>query len=69
VTAVVIAWFGFEAIFTREPLWLTISGIGIAYCVWNFFIRFPREAPAAPAAAPAPDEPTGPPPPPGAAAP
>lgn len=68
VTCVVIGWFGFEAIFTREPLWLAISGFGIAYCIWTFFIRFPKDAPAAPAAraAPAPGEgqpPQGPPPP------
>lgn len=72
VTAVVIVWFGFEALFTHEPMWMTISGIGIAYCVWTFFIRFPKDAasttPAVPAtpAAPAPDEGQ---PPPGAAAP
>jgi hypothetical protein len=32
-----------------------ITGIGVVYCVWNFFLRFPRDVPAeAPAAASAP---------------
>lgn len=53
-TAVCVAWFAFEAIFTRDPLWLTVTVIAIAYCVWNFFLRFPKDVPAAPA--PPPDE-------------
>ena len=31
-----------------------ITAVGVVYCVWNFFLRFPKDAPAAPAAS---DEP------------
>jgi hypothetical protein len=48
VTAVCVAWFAAEAIFSRDPLWLSITGIAIAYCVWNLFLRFPKDLPAAP---------------------
>ena len=48
VTAVCVVWFGLEALFTRDPLWLGISGVGIVYCVWNFFLRWPGDKPASP---------------------
>lgn len=57
VTAVCVTWFAAEALFSRDPLWLTITGAAIAYCVWNFFLRWPKDAPAAP-----PSEPPAPPP-------
>ena len=53
VTAVCVAWFAAEAIFSRDPLWLTITGGAIAYCIWNFFLRW-KDVPATPAAS---DEP------------
>ena len=55
VTAVVVVWFALEAIFTHDGMWMVITGAGIAYCVWNFFLRFPKDVPVeAPPAAPAP---------------
>ena len=47
VTAVVVVWFGLEAIFSHDPLWMTITGVAVVYCVWNFFLRFPRPPGAA----------------------
>ena len=26
-----------------------ITAVGVVYCVWNFFLRFPKDAPAMPA--------------------
>jgi hypothetical protein len=49
VTAIIVAWFGYETLFTHDSLWISITAIGIAYCAWNFFIRFPRDNPAPPA--------------------
>jgi len=47
VTALVAGWFGFETLFSRDPLWITLTGIALAYCAWNFFLRFkdPGEPP------------------------
>ena len=60
-TGVCVAWFVAESIFTRDPLWLGVSGVGIVYCVWNFFLRW-KDVPVAPAEAPAGDSPAAPPP-------
>jgi hypothetical protein len=48
VTAVVAAWFGYETIFSKDPLWITITAIGLAYCAWNLFLRFPKDSPGTP---------------------
>ena len=55
VTGLVAVWFVLEVVFSHDQLWMGITGIGVVYCVWNFFLRFPRDVPAeAPAAASAP---------------
>ena len=56
VTAVVVAWFVLEAVFSHDPLWMGVTAVGTVYCVWNFFLRFPRDLP--PASTP-PAEPPG----------
>lgn len=43
VTAVVVAWFAYETFFSRESLWITITAIAVVYCVWNFFLRYPKD--------------------------
>ncbi len=61
VTAVVALWFGYESLFSHEQMWIGITGVALVYCVWNFFLKFPKDVPAAtpavPPPAPAPDEP------------
>ena len=59
VTAVVALWFGYESLFSHEQMWIGITGVALVYCVWNFFLRFPKDVPAARPAVPppAPDEP------------
>lgn len=52
VTVVVGAWFAFELIVSHDVFWMSLSGIGLAYALWNFFLRFPAE--------PETDENTGP---------
>lgn len=48
VTAVVAVWFGYEALFSRDPLWITITAVGLAYCVWNLFLRYPQNSAGSP---------------------
>ena len=54
VTGIVAVWFVLEAVLSHDQLWMGITAGGVVYCVWNFFLRFPKDAPAAPAAS---DEP------------
>ena len=46
VTAVLVAWFCYETLFSHEQMWIAITGIGVVYCVWNFFLRYPKDPPA-----------------------
>jgi hypothetical protein len=52
LTALLAAWFAAEAIFSHDQLWMGVTAVGVVYCVWNFFLRFPRSFPDEPAAAP-----------------
>ena len=45
LTLAVAAWFGFEVFFGGEQLWMMITGVALGYCVWNFFISFPKDTP------------------------
>ncbi|MEO6012074.1 MAG: DUF3329 domain-containing protein [Devosia sp.] len=47
VTAIVAAWFGYESLFTHEQMWIGITGVAVVYCVWNFFLRYPKDPPVA----------------------
>jgi hypothetical protein len=47
VSAIVVVWFGMETIFSHDPMWMTITGIAVVYCAWNFFLRFPKDGPPA----------------------
>ncbi len=42
-TAVVAAWCAYETFFSRDQLWITITGVAVVYCVWNFFLRYPKD--------------------------
>ncbi len=33
----------YEVFFSRDQLWIAITGIAVAYCVWNFFLRYPKD--------------------------
>lgn len=55
ITALVAAWFGYEALFSHDGLWIAITSVALVYCVWNFFLRFPEDPPAAPPPSPPPD--------------
>lgn len=47
VTAVCAVWFVLEAVFSHDQLWMGITAVGVVYCVWNFFLRFPKDVPVA----------------------
>ena len=52
VTAIVAVWFLIELIFGHDQLWIGITAVGVVYCVWNFFLRFPKDVPATPPSPP-----------------
>jgi len=45
VTGIVAAWFVLEVVFSHDQLWMGVTAVGVVYCVWNFFLRFPKELP------------------------
>ena len=47
VTVVVVAWFCYETFLAvpRDAMWVTITSVGLVYCVWNFFLRYPQDPP------------------------
>ena len=57
VTGVLVAWFAVEATFSHDQLWMGVTAVGVVYCVWNFFLRFPKSFPADVAAPTPPEEP------------
>lgn len=40
VTGLVVIWFLWEALFTKDQFWMLITGAALAYAIWNLFIRF-----------------------------
>ena len=43
VTGVVAAWCAYENFFSHDQMWIVITSVALVYCVWNFFLRFPKE--------------------------
>lgn len=62
VIVAVACWFGFEVLVSHDQLWMLLTGIALAYAVWNFIIRWPKDAPAPAELPPAGDEPPNDPP-------
>jgi hypothetical protein len=46
VTAIVAAWFLAETLLGHELLWIGVTAAGLVYCIWNLFLRFPKQLPA-----------------------
>jgi hypothetical protein len=47
ITAGLAVWCGLEAILSHDQLWIGVTGFGVAYCLYNFFWRWPKTLPAA----------------------
>jgi hypothetical protein len=45
LTAAVTAWFCYESFVSHDQLWIAITAAAVAYSVWNFFLRFPKDPP------------------------
>ena len=44
IVAAIALWFGYEAVYVREPLWLAVSGGILAYAAWSFLLTWPKKA-------------------------
>lgn len=40
VTAFIVVWFIWEAVWNQDQFWMLITGAALAYAVWTFFIKF-----------------------------
>ena len=58
LTIVVGGWFLFETFLSQDQLWMVITGIAFGYCIYSFFLTFPKNLPAPPADKP-PTQPGG----------
>jgi hypothetical protein len=45
VVAFLGVWLAWEAIWTKETLWIVLVGAALAYSLYNFFYAFPKEEP------------------------
>ncbi|HWJ75600.1 MAG TPA: hypothetical protein VNX29_20755 [Kaistia sp.] len=45
MVALIAAWFGYEALFIRDPMWMVIVGGMLAYAAWTYLIRWGASAP------------------------
>lgn len=52
VTAIVTGWFLAETILGHDMMWIVITAAGVLYCIWNFFLTFPKDATPATTAPP-----------------
>jgi hypothetical protein len=43
VTAVVAVWCAIEWLVWKEQLWSLLTTAALAYCIWSFFISFPKD--------------------------
>ncbi|MEQ1899299.1 MAG: DUF3329 domain-containing protein [Devosia sp.] len=43
VAAVCVVWFGFEIFYSHDQFWMVLSGLAVAYSVWNFFLAFSKD--------------------------
>ena len=48
ITAVLAAWCLGEVVLSHDQLWIGVTAFGVAYCVYNFFWKFPKTAAALP---------------------
>jgi hypothetical protein len=45
LTAAIAAWFLFEALYSHDQFWMLITAAAFAYCIWSFFISYPKGVP------------------------
>lgn len=42
IVALVVGWLGFEVIYTRDSLWISVATVMLIYGIWSFFISWPK---------------------------
>lgn len=44
VTGAIAIWCAYEVFISHDQLWIAVTGVALAYAVWNLFIRFNSRA-------------------------
>jgi hypothetical protein len=57
VTGILVVWCELEIALSHDQVWIGITGFGVAYSVWNLFLKFPKTFAETPAAVTVPAEP------------
>lgn len=42
IVGAVAAWLGFEVVYTKDTLWISVMTIMLIYGIWSFFINWPK---------------------------
>lgn len=45
ITAALAVWCALELILSHDQMWIGITGFGVAYCLYNFFWKWPKTLP------------------------
>ncbi|MBL8909044.1 MAG: DUF3329 domain-containing protein [Rhizobiales bacterium] len=44
LVGVVAVWLGFEVLYTRDTLWISVATIMLIYGIWSFFLNWPKQS-------------------------
>ena len=44
IVALVAGWLGFEVIYTKDSLWISVATVMLIYGIWSFFISWPKSS-------------------------
>jgi hypothetical protein len=44
IVGFVAAWLGFEVIYTKDTLWMSVATVMLVYGIWSFFLNWPKES-------------------------
>ena len=44
IVALVAGWLGFEVIYTKDSLWISVATVMLIYGIWSFFINWPKSS-------------------------
>jgi hypothetical protein len=43
IVGLVAVWLGFEVIYTKDTLWMSVATVMLIYGIWSFFLNWPKQ--------------------------
>jgi hypothetical protein len=44
IVGLVAVWLGFEVIYTKDTLWMSVATVMLIYGIWSFFLNWPKQS-------------------------